>query len=328
MHTITNNQQDYYEQGHGYEPSEDVGLFVYRAREKHVSNPKHLKWTVNLKLKNSNTELSFKIDTGADCSCISSSTYKDYIKSGLVCSPTTITGIAKSIGRVSISVMYKNKAYQMTCEVIDHPIPNLVSLDDSLRMNLIKRVDHASKVGTHQSPTVKCPSPETREILEEYEDVFRGVGKIPGEISLKIDQSATAIAHSPRPVPAALGDAVKAKLAEMEEEGIIEKIPPGTPTPWCAPMHIVLKKSRSQNDGPVTKDDIRITIDPQDLNKALLREYHPINTIDQVITQTHGSTLYTKLDARQGFFQLFLDEQSSLLTVFNMPYGWYKHNVY
>ncbi len=63
----------------------------------------------------------------------------------------------------------------------------------------------------------------------------------------------------------------------MEEEGIIEKIPPGTPTPSCAPMHTVLKKSRLQNDGPVTKDDIRITIDPQDLNKALLREYHPIN---------------------------------------------------
>ncbi len=51
----------------------------------------------------------------------------------------------------------------MSCEVIDDPIPNLVSLEDSQMMNLIKKVDHVSKASPHQgsiSPTVKCPSPE------------------------------------------------------------------------------------------------------------------------------------------------------------------------
>ena len=47
--------------------------------------------------------------------------------------------------------------------------------------------------------------------------------------------------------------------------------------------------------------------------------------MEQVITKTHGSKLFTKLDARQGFLQLVLDEESSLLTAFNTPFGRYRH---
>jgi hypothetical protein len=96
---------------------------------------------------------------------------------------------------------------------------------------------------------------------------------MPGKVSLKYDHSATPVAHPPRPVPAALRDPVKKKLKEMEDLDIIEKIPVGTPTPWCSAMHVVLKKKTSP------EVDVRITIDPQDLNKALLREFHPINTV-------------------------------------------------
>jgi len=302
---------------------------VSNVNEKHVSTISklnHIKWIVNLELcnpMNDKQSLPFKIDTGADCSCISLDTYTKCIKRGLVNSHTLIAGISapavQPAGKVDIEIFYKGKKYNLTCEVIDQNIPNLIGLNDSLMLNLIRRVDHVDKLLTN----VACKYPESKAILSEFNDVFQGVGKIPGEISLKIDTNAIPVAHPPRPIPVALRNAVKDKLDQLENEGIIVKIAPGIPTRWCAPMHTVLKRSKPGK--PITKDDIRITIDPRDLNQALLREYHPINTIDQVITKTHGSKLFTKLDARQGFFQLVLDNESSLLTSFTSPFGRYCH---
>ena len=101
----------------------------------------------------------------------------------------------------------------------------------------------------------------------------------------------------------------------MEDLGIIEKIPVGTPTPWCNSLHLVLKKNRSP------EVDVRITIDPKDLNKAFQWEYHPINTIEKVITRFNGSKFFTALDANMGYLQLELDIESSLLTAFYTPFG-------
>ena len=227
-------------------------------------------WSVNL---DSQVTLPCKIDTGADCSCISYDTYKDYVKKGLENSETAISGISaptvRPVGKVHLKVSYGGKSYTLLCEVVDHKIPNLIGLDDSLMMNLISRVDQVHKVGDVKRDRlfskVKCQAPESVQILREYKNVFQGLGKIPGEIILNLNPDAVPVAHPPRPVPEALREPVKAKLDQMEREGIIEKIPLGTPTPWCAAMHTVLKKSKQ--GGPITADEVRITIDPKDLIK-------------------------------------------------------------
>ena len=83
-------------------------------------------------------------------------------------------------------------------------------------------------------------------------------------------------------------------------------------------MHVVPKKTQN-------KPEVRITIDPQHLNKALKREYHPITTIEDVLTRTSGSTVFTCLDANQGYFQIGLDSASQKLTAFNTPFGRYMY---
>ena len=52
-------------------------------------------------------------------------------------------------------------------------------------------------------------------------------------------------------------------------------------TLWCSNMHVVHKKGVSG-----TNTDVRITIDPQDLNKAVLRKYHPMTAFYDAITRT------------------------------------------
>jgi hypothetical protein len=180
-------------------------------------------------------------------------------------------------------------------------------------MNLIKRVSEVQNV-PQQSRSAQA-------ICDKFRDVFQGVGKIPGKYALVCNPDAKPVAHPPRPVPAALRTQVKDKLDKLEEMGIIAKVPVGQPSPWCSALHVVPKKS-SQPGKPV---DVRITIDPQDLNRALLREYHPIMTFDDVTTRTHGSRFFTALDANMGYFQIELTEESRHLTTFNTPFGRYQY---
>ena len=54
---------------------------------------------------------------------------------------------------------------------------------------------------------------------------------------------------------------------------------------------------------------------------TIKREVFPIPTLEQLTSQIHGATLFSKLDAASGFFQLPLDEESSKLTTFITPLG-------
>ena len=47
-------------------------------------------------------------------------------------------------------------------------------------------------------------------------------------------------------------------------------------------------------------------------------------TIEDVATRLHGAKVFTKLDVRNGFWHVKLDEESSYLTTFNTPFGRYR----
>ena len=86
------------------------------------------------------------------------------------------------------------------------------------------------------------------------------------------------------------------------------------PTAWISSLVIVPKR----NGG------LRICLDPQDLNRAILREHYPLPTIEDVATRLHGAKVFTVLDVYKGFWHVELDEPSSLLTSFNTPFGRYR----
>ena len=83
-------------------------------------------------------------------------------------------------------------------------------------------------------------------------------------------------------------------------------------TPWINSAVVTTKPNGS----------IRVCLDPRDLNKVIRCNRHYIRTIDDVIPQATGSTHFTILDARNGYWQAKLDEQSSRLCTFNTPPFW------
>ncbi len=61
------------------------------------------------------------------------------------------------------------------------------------------------------------------DILNEYNDVFTGLGCIPGLHHIQLSPDVAPVIHAPRKVPIALKDRVKMELKRMEDRGVIVK---------------------------------------------------------------------------------------------------------
>ena len=72
------------------------------------------------------------------------------------------------------------------------------------------------------------------------------------------------------------------------------------------------------------KNKLRVCLDPSDLNKAILRQHYSIPTTDEVLSKLAGKKIFSVLDKKDGYWQVKLDEASSLLCTFNTPWGRYR----
>ena len=151
---------------------------------------------------------------------------------------------------------------------------------------------------------------EKEKILHEYHDFFEGLGCLPGEYNITVDQSYTTVVHAPRRLPIAIRELVQEKLDEMEADDIIAKV--AEPTLWASSMVVVRKKN----------GDVCVCIDPRDLNKAVKRCYYPMPTIDEIVARLPRAKIFSGLDAKSGFWQVRLSQESYKLT-FNTPFGRY-----
>ena len=192
-------------------------------------------------------------------------------------------------------------------------------------MKIIKYIDNdeLNKPQTGNAPIYALESTNTRKetrapitkeaLIEKYPEVFSdGVGKLAGQYHIKIDSNVDPVQHAPRRVPVALRTKVKEALEDLEKQEIVT--PVTTPTAWISSMVTVPKKNGK----------LRICLDPRDLNRAIQREHYPLPTIEDIATRLHGPKVFTKLDVRNGFWHVALDESSSYLTTFNTPFGRYR----
>ena len=149
-------------------------------------------------------------------------------------------------------------------------------------------------------------------ILNEYADIFDGLGRMGGQLHLRVDETVSPTVMSPRCLPIAVKGKVKEELAHLENAGVLKKVE--EPTDWVSSM-LVTAKSNGR---------VRICIDPKQLNQALRRSHYPLPVIEDILPDLAKARVFSKADLKDGFLQIELDEKSSLLTTFQTPWGRYR----
>lgn len=158
------------------------------------------------------------------------------------------------------------------------------------------------------------PLPLTKTYIEQqFQDIFDGLGELPGgEHHLKLKPNAVPVQHSPRQVPEKKKPAYKAELERLQREGIIMK--EDGHTDWVNSIVAAIKPDGS----------VRLCLDPKDLNENLERNPYYMKTIDELSAELSGNSLFTVLDAKQGYWHVPLDDESSKMTTFNTPWGKFR----
>ena len=152
-------------------------------------------------------------------------------------------------------------------------------------------------------------------IREKYKALFTGVGLLKGyELKLHIDESVKPVAQPVRRIPFGLREKVDKKLDQLLELDIIEEVPDG-PSGWISPLVVV----------PKADGDVRVCVDMRRANKAIICERHPIPTVEELLHDLNGSTVFSKIDLKWGFHQILLSEGSRHITTFATHRGLYRY---
>lgn len=110
-------------------------------------------------------------------------------------------------------------------------------------------------------------------------------------VEIPIKEDVKPVAQPYRRVPVAIEAAVDRKIEELLQKGIIEKV--NEPSNWISPMVPVMRN-----------DDVRICLDMRRANEAVLRENHPLPTIEDFLPHLGHANFFAKLDIKHAFHQV------------------------
>ncbi|CAF4745894.1 unnamed protein product [Pieris macdunnoughi] len=128
-------------------------------------------------------------------------------------------------------------AYILSFVIADFKCQSVIGLDACIHMNLINRVNSIN-------------------INRQYNDLFHGLGKLPGKYTISIDESVQPVLCSARKIPLGMRDKLLCELQRMMDLGVIRKVT--HPTNWVNAIVLAPKKN----------GDIRLCLDPRPLNPA------------------------------------------------------------
>ncbi|UYV75961.1 hypothetical protein LAZ67_13001935, partial [Cordylochernes scorpioides] len=181
------------------------------------------------------------------------------------------------------------------------------------------RILEEDPADTQEKVEEKCQMNETSEKSGPrlYADVWRSFSSRLGRTNLakhRIDtEDAKPIKHKPYRVSAKERDIIKEQIDEMLTEGIIRP----SSSPWSFPVILVKKR-----DGKY-----RFCVDYRKLNNVTVKDVYPIPRIDEVMDTLQGSTHFSAIDLRSGYWQVEVEERDKEKTAFTTAHGLYEFNV-
>ena len=273
----------------------------------------------------SKQQLRFLADSGASVNLISKQTFENMSpKPTLETSSSKIFAYGSNtpiavIGRFKSKLQAGEQSTTATIQVVDSTEQPILSWDTCRELRLLTEAVLATSARTAGGtpctpPTAPRKTPSANKIADDFPTLFDGksaeFAKIKDiKIKLHVNQQVKPVAQRHRRVPFHTRKDVEKELESLEERGIIEQV--DGPTPWISPVVVVPKK----------QGGVRVCIDMREANKAIGREKHPMPTLDDLVADLNGATVFSKLDMSQAYHQLELDEASRYITTFSTHVG-------
>ena len=155
------------------------------------------------------------------------------------------------------------------------------------------------------------------EVIKAYPDVFADrIGKYTArQVEIMVDKTVAPVVQKARRIPVNLLEKAEDKVSQLLDQDIIEYFPDNEPRTWVSPPVIA----------PKPNGDIRFCIDMRLANKAVMRPFTQIPTMDDVTTKFSGAQRYSKLDLKEAYHQLELTPESRNITTFYGPDALYRY---
>ncbi len=125
--------------------------------------------------------------------------------------------------------------------------------------------------------------------------------------------TAAPIRQPPRRLPLVKRHEVEKSVVEMQEQGVIEP----SSSPWSSPVVLVRKKDGS----------FRFCVDYRRLNEVTHKDSYPLPRIDDTLEALAGSSLFSTLDLKSGYWQVGVDERDREKTAFSAGSGLWQFTV-
>ena len=110
------------------------------------------------------------------------------------------------------------------------------------------------------------------------------------DFGTKLHPGTSSISMTPhRMAPVELQE-LRVQLKELLDKGFIRR----STSPWGAPVLFAKKKGKT----------LRLCIDYRQLNKVTIKNWYPLQRINDLFDQLRGARVYSKIDLRTGYHQL------------------------
>ena len=187
----------------------------------------------------------------------------------------------------SIKLSFQGRSQVCTFFIVEHETA-IVGITDSEKLGLISVNFDMVKNERHIKIVneVKDQNEESsRQTIErEYPDLFKGIGLLDGEISIKLKEGAVPHIEPIRHVPHAMQEPLKSELEKLVNEGILHKVDISEPIEWLNSF-VCMKKPNGK---------IRLCLDPTHLNWWIIRPRHSAKLVDNVLHNLNGALNFSQ----------------------------------